>query len=184
MVTIPPAFKIAKITINSSLTFRKHAEKLEPKLSARINLLRKLAGTTWGATGTCLRTSALALVYLTAEYCCSSWLKKVDVLLNDAMRLITGTVSSTPTEWLPALCDSAPPAIRRQTVLVREYQKVLSNPNIPLYNDLLDPPVPRLVSRKPPIVYVKRINRIKFRPSNCLAGKVGQSRSCQPTVCI
>lgn len=159
------------IKLDRSLTFKKHAEKLEQKLSARINLLKKLAGTTWGATGTCLRTSTLALVYSTAEYCCSSWInsvhtKKIDVILSQAMRLITGTVASTPTEWLPALCNIAPPAIRRQTALVREYQKVLSNPNLPLYDDLLYPPVPRLVSRKPPVIYAKRLIESDFHPQS------------------
>lgn len=155
------------IKLDRSLTYKKHAEKLEPKLSARINLLRKLAGTTWGATGSCLRMSALALVYSTAEYCCSSWLnsvhvKKIDVLLNETMRLVTGTVASTPIEWLPALSNIAPPAIRRQTALVREYRKVTNNPDIPLYDDILDPPVPRLVSRKPPVVYAKRLIESDF----------------------
>ena len=106
-------------------------------------------------------------MYSTAEYCCSSWLnsvhvKKIDVLLNETMRLVTGTVASTPIEWLPALSNIAPPAIRRQTALVREYRKVTNNPDIPLYDDILDPPVPRLVSRKPPVVYAKRLIESDF----------------------
>jgi hypothetical protein len=44
--------------------------------------------------------ASLALVYSIAEYCASVWLitvhvSKVDVQLNNTMRLISGTIKST-----------------------------------------------------------------------------------------
>lgn len=102
------------IELDRSLTYGKHVGKLRMKLSTRNNLLRKLCGTTWGASATVLRTTALALVYSCAEYCSSTWInsahsKKVDIELNKTMRIITGTVKSTPLDWLPALSNIARP---------------------------------------------------------------------------
>jgi len=37
------------------------------------NLIAKLAGTSWGASASTLHTSALALCYSVAEYCCPVW---------------------------------------------------------------------------------------------------------------
>lgn len=79
----------------SLIILNKHIAKLIAKLNTRINILRIVAGTSWGGNATCLRTSALALVYSVAEYCSSAWLtsahaKKIDVILNQAMRIITG----------------------------------------------------------------------------------------------
>lgn len=77
------------VKLDRSLTYGKHIDKLRLKEATR-NLLRKLAGTSWGAFTTCLRATALALVYTCAEYCSSSWLnsahaEKVDVEFNKAM---------------------------------------------------------------------------------------------------
>ena len=41
----------------------------EMKVASRVALIRKLAGTTWGADAATLRVSVLALVFSTAEYC-------------------------------------------------------------------------------------------------------------------
>lgn len=44
------------VKLDRSLTFKKHAEKVAKKVSTRNNLLRKLAGTTWGATSSWTNT--------------------------------------------------------------------------------------------------------------------------------
>lgn len=155
------------VKLDRSLTYRSHSLKLKAKLGTRNNLLQKLAGTSWGATAACLRTTALALIYTCAEYCCSSWLNsthasKIDTELNKTMRLITGTVKSTPLEWLPAVSRIAPPDIRRQNALLKLYQKTIDNPNIPLHTDLTTDPIARLKSRNPPVVTASNLHSNGF----------------------
>ena len=57
------------VKLNRSLTFRYHLEALRKKLTTCVALMRRLAGSGWGAGAKTLRTAALSLVYSTAEYC-------------------------------------------------------------------------------------------------------------------
>ena len=58
-----------EVKLDRSLTFRHHLEAFCKKLSTRVALLRRLAGSGLGAGAKTLRISALSLVYFTAEYC-------------------------------------------------------------------------------------------------------------------
>ena len=80
------------VKLDRSLTYRPHLEALRKKLCARVSLLKRLAGTGWGASAKTLRTAALSLVYSTAEYCAPVWcrsahLRLIDSALNDALRI-------------------------------------------------------------------------------------------------
>jgi hypothetical protein len=116
--------------------------KTSKKVSACINIVRKLAGTGWGAGGETLRTAALAIVYSTAEYCAPVW-------LNNAMRIVSGCVKSTQLPWLPTLAHIAPHKLRRKAAAVRELVNCRRHANSLLYEQLLDIPIPSLVSRRP-----------------------------------
>ncbi|XP_076823231.1 uncharacterized protein LOC143469422 [Clavelina lepadiformis] len=61
------------VTLDRALTYRRHLELLRNKLSARVALLRRLAGSGWGGGTKTLRTATLALIYSTAEYCAPVW---------------------------------------------------------------------------------------------------------------
>ncbi len=107
------------VKLDRQLTYIKHLKALCAKVSARNNLLCRLAGSSWGTSTSTLRTSALALVYSAAEYSSPAWcrrshIKKLDVTLNDTMRLFTGCLRPTPTELLPVLSGIAPAPLRRE----------------------------------------------------------------------
>ena len=86
---------------------------------ARTALIRRLAGTNWGASTPTLRTSTFALVYAPAEYCAPVWCRSshtrhVDVGLNASLRTITGCLRPTPVDQLPVLAEIDPPAMMRE----------------------------------------------------------------------
>ncbi|XP_063535881.1 uncharacterized protein LOC134745694 [Cydia strobilella] len=121
----------------------------------RNSLVQKLTGTTWGASASCLRTTALALVYSTTEYCAPVWTNSVhtsaiDTQLNQTLRLITGCLKPTPTHWLPALSNIAPAHLRREKCLQRELAKAHCSPELPIHQDLEGFGRKRLKSRNPP----------------------------------
>lgn len=158
------------VLLDRTLTYKPHLQKLRSKVGTRNNLIRKLSGTSWGANASCLRISSLSLVYSTAEYCAPVWInsthsKLIDTELNTTMRLISGTVRSTPLNWLPALCDIVPPDIRRKEALLREYVKAMSSPETPLFIDLQHYVPSRLKSRNPPLVLAEQLFSSNWQPS-------------------
>ena len=102
-----PVHTYLGVKLDRSLTFRHHLEALRKKLTARVALMRRLAGSGWGAGAKTLRTAALSLVYSTAEYCAPVWCRSthtclIDSVLNDAMRIVTRCLRPTPTVYLPS----------------------------------------------------------------------------------
>jgi len=120
------------MTLHRTLSYREHLTNTAGKLKNRNNSLVKLAGSTWGASANTLRSSALALCYSAAEYCAPVWSRsahtcQVDVQLNSTMRLISGTLRSTPLPWLPVLCNIEPPALRRKAATDKLVEKIVKN---------------------------------------------------------
>ena len=139
------------VTLDRTLTFSAHINKLRGKIGSRNNLIKKLATSKWGADPRTLRSSVLALCYSSAEYCAPVWsrsahAKRIDPLLNDACRIITGTLKPTPISALYRLAGIAPPHIRRETISRKEKQKQLNDTRHCLYQH--NPVRRRLKSRK------------------------------------
>ena len=108
-----PNLVYQEVTLDQTLSYHAHLKKSAPKVSTRNNLLRLLAGSSWGASATTLRTSALALCYSTAEYCAPVWTrlpytKLTDVELNESMHTVSGALHPTPLPWLPHCSPSHP----------------------------------------------------------------------------
>jgi len=87
--------KYLGVMLDRSLTYRRHLEPLHKNLTSRVALLRRLAGSGWGAGATTLRTATLALVHSTAEYCAPVWCRSahnclIDPTINDTLRIVTG----------------------------------------------------------------------------------------------
>ena len=57
------------VTLDRSLTFRHHIEKLMSKMTSRVALAKRLGGLDWGACFDMLRISTPSLVVAPAEYC-------------------------------------------------------------------------------------------------------------------
>ena len=115
-----------------------------------------MAGTTWGASQATLRTSALALCYSAAEYCAPVWgrsahVSRVDVQLNRTMRIISGSLKSTPLPWLPVMASVPPPALRREQATQKQHKRIQNTAiDTPLQKVVADAPLTnRLSSRRP-----------------------------------
>jgi len=131
------------VTLDRTLSYRYHLTKTAGKLQNRNNLLMKLAGSFWGANANTLRSSALALCYSVAEYCCPVWQRSthvslVDAQLHSSMRLIFGTVRSTPLPWLPILTNIEPPALRCRAATDKLITQAECHCDWPLYDNLYD----------------------------------------------
>ena len=106
------------VKLDRLLTFRHHLVALRKQPSSRVTLLRRLVGSEWGASPKTLRIATLSLVYSTAEYCapiwcCSTHTRLIDSVLNDALRIVTGCLRPTPTDYLPVLSGIQPAELSR-----------------------------------------------------------------------
>ena len=150
------------VRLDRSLTIKSHLTKLKSKVSARVALVRRLASTNWGAPFSTLKTSVMALALSAAEYCAPVWTQSVhtrglDVPLNDAMRLVSGCIRSTPLIHLPFLSGIQPPQVRRDNICRRLYRKA-ARPNHLLHQFLFEKEAPRrLSSRRPLRPYVENL---------------------------
>ncbi|XP_072375512.1 uncharacterized protein [Diabrotica undecimpunctata] len=154
--------KYLGVTLDRTLNFKEHRTKTAAKLRTRNNILQKLCGTTWDSSAPTLRSTAIGLVYPVAEYCAPVWINnshthRVDVQLNQAMPTISGTIKATPTYWLPALSHIAPPPIRREHALVREFTKINTDPELRSHVGTSARDINRLRSRHPPLKTAKRL---------------------------
>ncbi|KAK9869502.1 hypothetical protein WA026_003255 [Henosepilachna vigintioctopunctata] len=68
------------------------------------------------------------------------------------MRIVSGTLKSTPIHWLPVLSHIPPPDLRRKTALLREYEN--SRQSITAYT--------LRGSRRPPMRTAKELEALEF----------------------
>jgi len=113
--------------------------------NTRNNIISKLAGTTWRCHASVLKTSALALVYSVGEYCAPVWARSahcrnIDFQLNHTMRILSGAVKLTQTEWLPILSNIDPADLRRPNHTKNLLAKMNNLHDLPLLIDIKEHP--------------------------------------------
>ena len=96
-------------------------------------------------------TAALSLVYSTAEYC-APHIRLIDSVLNDALRIVTGCLRPTPTNYLPILADIQPAELRHRGATLSLANRATLNPDHILHEQLVEKQNAhqvRLKSRRP-----------------------------------
>jgi ribonuclease HI len=95
--------KYLGVIFDNKLTWKSQIENLATKASKRLTLLKKLGGTTWGSNRSTLLTTYKMYVKPKLIYCCEALitakklhLNKLEIVQNQALRLITGAVKTTP----------------------------------------------------------------------------------------
>ena len=88
----------------------------------------KLAGSTWGASANTALWRFAIQQQSTAPQ--SGHTSQVDVQLNSTMRLISGTLRSTPLPWLPVLSNIEPPALRRKAATDKLVEKIVKHDSL------------------------------------------------------
>jgi len=91
------------VTFDRRMTWKPHIAQAEGKARRKLAILRKLAGTTWGANERILKSIYQGTVRPHLEYGSTAWsnaakttLHTLDLVQNQALRIITGAMRSTP----------------------------------------------------------------------------------------
>ena len=91
------------VKLDTRLTWKPQIEKMERSSLQKLALMRKLAGTSWGADSSILTKVYTAAVRPTMEYASTTWgtsaktnKSRLDKVQNMALRVILGAMKTTP----------------------------------------------------------------------------------------
>lgn len=124
------------VILDQRLTFRPHINEVCEKSSNRLKILKRLTGTTWGTSMDTLKltytTYILPVLCFGGELliCASKTnCNKLDVIQNQALRIITGGTKSTPIIAMEMISDIQPLEYKRHTDSLKMYERILRTPN-------------------------------------------------------
>ena len=128
-------FKYLGIIFDRHLTYKQHIEYLIIKCMKRLNLLKLLSGTYWGAGKetllTIYRTQIRSLLDfgMPAYFFASKYLlDKLQIVQNQALRICCGAMRSTPICVLQASCNEMPLDKRHEYICLNCKAKLLRLP--------------------------------------------------------
>ncbi|XP_070188880.1 uncharacterized protein [Littorina saxatilis] len=139
------------VTFDRRLTWKQQTEKVEARAKLRLALMKKLTGTTWGADAAILKKMYVGSVRPVLEYGVTAWgtaaksnFDRVSKVQNQAARIITGAMRSTPIQELENIMGLEPMEDRRDTKLLTQAAKFKRLPTHPMKDRLCQPTKGRL----------------------------------------
>ena len=117
------------------LTFTEHIQELTINIKKRLDIMKVMSSTVWGASQNVLRLFYIAYIrskidYGTIIFCSApeSALRKLDILQNRALRMILGARNTSPITSMEVLANIEPLAIHRTFLKAKQYLKLLERP--------------------------------------------------------
>lgn len=127
------------VTFDKRQTWKPHISRVEGTARRKLAMMRKLAGTTWGANEQILKTIYQGTVRPTMEYSSPAWSttaktnqQVLDKVQNQALRIITGAIKSTPITFMEKITGIQPLQKRRQTKVLLQADKFKALPDHPM----------------------------------------------------
>ena len=118
------------ITLDKRLTWTAHIDQVRARAKQRLAMMRKLAGTSWGADTKVLKRLYVGRVRPVLEYGASAWSTtsktnygKVQRVQNSAARIITGALRSTPINSLESFAGLQPMEDRQAGKVLLQAEK-------------------------------------------------------------
>lgn len=145
-LALDSSYKYLGIWLDKSLRWARHINEIYDKILKFMNLLKVLAGGSWGVHPKHLRRIYIALIRSRLDYGCflydnsaNSNLSKLDKAQNQALRIVGGFVRSTPIHTMESeIC--MPPLYLRRKYLAYKYclkaKSLTNNETITLLNEL------------------------------------------------
>ena len=131
------------VTFDKRATWKPHVARAETKARRKLAIIRKLAGTTWGANERVLKTVYQGSVRPHLEYGSTAWStcakttqQALDKVQNQALRIITGAMRSTPIKAMEKLTGIQPLALRREAKIMVQAEKFRCLPDHPMKQKL------------------------------------------------
>ena len=159
------------VKLNRKLTWCPHISTMHSKGLRKMALMKKLAGTKWGANMKILTQVYTATVRPHMEYASSAWssaaktnLDQLTKTQNAGLRIITGGIETIPISELGRTAGVLSLGERREDKLVRQSEKMKRLPSHPLHSKFEAPTKTRL-KRQSPNHLIKMLQQKHGNPS-------------------
>lgn len=121
---------ILGVVFDEGLTFAEHARRLGVRINTRFNLMKSLLGNFFGASQDVLRRIYVATILPILDYGSIAFnsapqttLRQLDTIQNNAMRLISGALKSTPISAMQHELALLPLQTRRNRIIMSKMIK-------------------------------------------------------------
>jgi len=143
-IKVQTTVKFLGVIFDSHMSWKPHIDYVADRCNKRLNLMRVMAGTPWGASKSVLLTVYKALIRSVMDYACIAYdsaslsvKSKLDSIQYKAMCICCGAMTGTSATSLQCECGQ-PPLHRRQRMLTDYGLKIKSIPNHPTASTLED----------------------------------------------
>ena len=118
------------VTLDTQMTLNQHLENVYKKADKRLNLIKHLASSNWGADKNTLRSLYLGYTRSVIDYnivlqnvCSKTARQSIDKVQNQALRLICGGIRSSPTAACEISANVEPLELRRKKAALDLYER-------------------------------------------------------------
>lgn len=138
--------KFLGLIFDKKLTFIPHINYLRTKCLKALNILKVLSNTNWGSDCPVLINLYRSLIRSKLDYgsivygsARKSYLKKLDTIHHQGLRLALGAFRTSPVESLYAETNEPSLYIRREKLSLQYTTKLAANPKNPAFNCVFEP---------------------------------------------
>ena len=139
------------VTFDRRLTWTKHTNTACSRAKLRISIMKKLAGTDWGADQSILKKLYVGRVRPVLEYGIAAWgttsesnFKKLNRVQNQAQRIMTGAMRSTPIQKMEEITGIGKVEGRRDSKAMTQAAKFERLETHPMHERMKKPTKKRL----------------------------------------
>ena len=133
-------------TLDRTLTWNVQIQKTAENATRRLSLMKKLAGTSWGANSRILKTVYVGSVRPVMEYGMTAWAtaaktntKKLDQVQNTGLRIITGAMKTTPINEMEKITGLHSLTERKEEKVLIHSEKLKRLQSHPACNKISEP---------------------------------------------
>ena len=154
-IPVVDQYKFLGVIFDRKLSFIPHINYLKAKCHKALQLLRVVAHTDWGADKSTLLKLYKSLVRSKLDYGCfiygsarKSYLRCLDSIHHQGLRLALGALRTSPVESLYVEANEAPLSLRREKLALQYYTKLQSCPSNPSFDCTINPKYQDIFARK------------------------------------
>ena len=148
--------KFLGVIFDSKLSFIPHIKSLKAKCSKALDILKVISSTDWGGDQETLLYLYRSLIRSKLDYgsiiygsARESYLKDLDQIHHQGLRLCLGAFRTSPVESLYVEANEPPLSIRRTKLSLQYTIKLNSNPSNPAFDCVFSPPYEAKFLKKP-----------------------------------